>query len=286
MSPSSHSRRRAVAALAAVPLALAASPAAGAGPRPRRRTLHVAGDSTAAQKYASAAPETGWGMALPFFLAPHLAVANHALNGRSSLSFIEEGHLRTVLAALRPGDWLLIQFGHNDAKDDARHTDPWTTYQDCLSRYVRGARSRGARPVLLTPVERRRFDALGNAVTTHGDYPAAMRELAADEGVELVDLQATTMALWQELGPDASKDCFLWLKPGESPNYPQGVSDNTHLVPHGAVEVARLAADGLRRRVLAARDVRRLDEEIPPERIVWPPDAGARTGEAPPVVHT
>ncbi|OKK08544.1 rhamnogalacturonan acetylesterase [Streptomyces sp. CB03234] len=267
----SLSRRRTVAALAA---ALPLVPSGTATARPRTRTVWIAGDSTAAQKYADAAPETGWGMALPFFLASRLAVANHAMNGRSSKSFVDEGRLDALLGGVRPGDLLLVQFGHNDQKasDPARYTEPWTTYQEHLLRYVAGARERGALPVLLTSVERRRFDAGGSAVPTHGEYPAAMRALAEEEGVPLVDVQAASLAEWQRLGPEPSKAYFNWLAPGESPNYPDGEQDNTHFRPRGAIEVARLVAGGLRERgVLAARDVRRLEEPVPAAWISWPP---------------
>ncbi|MFC8918216.1 rhamnogalacturonan acetylesterase [Streptomyces sp. NPDC057116] len=270
----SLSRRRTVAALAAgLPLAHASAGTAGA--RPRARTVWIAGDSTAARKYADAAPETGWGMALPFFLGPRLAVANHAVDGRSSKSFVDEGRLDALLAGVRPHDLVLVQFGHNDQKaaDPARYTEPWTTYRDHLRRYVTGARARGATPVLLTPVERRRFDAGGHAVPTHGEYPAAMRALAAEEGVPLVDVQAASLAEWQRLGPEPSKAYFLWLAPGESPHHPDGEQDDTHFRPRGAIEVARLVAAGLRERgVAAARDVRRLEEPVPAAWITWPTD--------------
>ncbi len=248
--------------MAAVPLALSLGGTAHAGDR--RRTLHIAGDSTAAQKYADAAPETGWAMALPFFLRKDLAVANHAVNGRSSKSFVDEGRLDAVLSVIRPGDVLLVQFGHNDAKaeDPARHTEPWSTYQDYLRRYVDGARARGARPVLATSVERRRFDASGKALPTHGEYPAAMRALAAEEGVALLDLQALSLALWQELGPEETKKYFNWTATEQ---------DNTHFNPPGAIAVARLVArESLQRRVLGPRDVRRLDEPVPESWIGWP----------------
>lgn len=269
----SLTRRQTAAALAALPLALATPAAASAHGRPRPRTLHIAGDSTAAQKYADAAPETGWGMALPFFLGRTLGVANHAMNGRSSKSFIDEGRLAALLEEVRAGDLVLVQFGHNDEKteDPARGTDPYTTYQDCLRQYVHGARSRRARPVLLTPVERRRFAADGTAKPTHGAYPAAMRALAAEERVPLLDLQALTLARWQDLGPDGTLGYFNWLEPGESPHYPDGRQDNTHFRPRGAVEVARLVARALvAGRVLTPRDVRRTDSAIPLEWITWP----------------
>jgi lysophospholipase L1-like esterase len=255
------------AALAALPLALAVNgPAHAAG---RHRTLHIAGDSTAAQKYADAAPETGWGMAFPFFLRENLAVANHAVNGRSSKSFVDEGRLDAILSVIRPGDVLLVQFGHNDEKtaDPTRYTEPWTTYQDYLRLYIKGARAHGARPVLATSVERRKFDADGNAVPTHGDYPAAMRALAEDEHVALLDIEALSLALWQRLGAEETKKYFNWTATEQ---------DNTHFNPPGAIAVARLVAgELLHRHVLAPGDVIRLHEEIPESWITWPPPPAA-----------
>jgi lysophospholipase L1-like esterase len=256
-----------LAAVAAVPLALSGVGTAQASQR--RRSLYIAGDSTAAQKYADAAPETGWGMALPFFLHKHLPVSNHAVNGRSSKSFVDEGRLDAILAAIGPGDFLLIQFAHNDEKvaDPTRYTEPWTTYQDYLRLYIDGARARGARPVLATAVERRRFDAGGNAVPTHGDYPAAMRALAQEERVGLLDIQALSLALWQELGVEGTKTYFNWTAAEQ---------DNTHFNPPGAIAVARLVARELvRTRVLDARDVCRLDDEIRESWITWPQAATA-----------
>jgi lysophospholipase L1-like esterase len=249
--------------MAAVPLALGAGGVARAGER-RGRTLFIAGDSTAAQKYADARPETGWGMAAPFFLHSALVVSNHAVNGRSSKSFVDEGRLDVVLEAIRPGDFLLIQFAHNDEKtaDPTRYTEPWSTYQDHLRMYVEGARARGARPVLATAVERRRFDAAGNALPTHGEYPAAMRALAAEEQVALLDVQALSLALWQELGVEETKKYFNWTAAEQ---------DNTHFNPPGAIEVARLVMrELLRTRVLEPRDVHRLDDAIPESWITWP----------------
>ncbi|HLL34069.1 MAG TPA: rhamnogalacturonan acetylesterase [Streptomyces sp.] len=262
----SMTRRQVASAALAVPLAFAANGVAQASSG-RRRTIYIAGDSTAAQKYADAAPETGWGMAFPFFLRKDLPVANHAVNGRSSKSFVDEGRLDVILGEIRPGDVLIVQFAHNDEKsgDPARYTEPWTTYQDHLRLYVEGARARGARPVLATAVERRRFDAEGRALPSHGEYPAAMRALARQEGVALLDVQALSLALWQELGVEESKKYFNWTATEQ---------DNTHFNPPGAIAVARLVVrELLRTRVLGPRDVRRLDEEIPESWISWPPAA-------------
>ncbi|MFJ9112432.1 rhamnogalacturonan acetylesterase [Streptomyces sp. NPDC102283] len=277
----SLTRRRTATALLTLPLvpalALTTTPAhahggGGGRGRPRPRTIHIAGDSTAAAKHPEAAPETGWGMALPFFLADRLRVANHAVNGRSSKSLLDEGRLASLLNGVRPGDLVLVQFGHNDQKtgDPARGTDPYTTYQQYLRQYVKGARERSARPVLVTSVERRRFTDDGTALSSLGEYPAAMRALAAEEDVPLVDVQALSLARWQELGPDGTEACFLWLDPGDSPNHPDGARDNTHFRPAGAIEVARLTARALLGEgVLAARDLRRLDDRVPVEWITW-----------------
>lgn len=176
-----------------------------------------------------------------------------------------------ILAAIRPGDLLLVQFAHNDEKtaDPTRYTEPWTTYQDYLRMYIDGARSRGARPLLATPVERRRFDVDGNALPTHGDYPAAMRALAQEERVALLDIEALSLALWQRLGVEETKVYFNWTDTEQ---------DNTHFNPPGAIAVARLVARELpRTRVLAPRDVVRLHEDIPTSWITWPEATDAST---------
>ena len=210
---------------------------------------------------------------MPFYLNPRVRTENHALSGRSSKSFVEEGRLDTILAALKHGDILLAQFGHNDQKkeDPKRYTEPWTTYQDHLRLYIDGARSRGAVPVLATPAERRRFDSNGNAYTSHGDYPAAMRALAAEKCVPLIDVQAQTMALWQQLGPEETKKYFLYV--GER-------RDNTHFNTPGAAAIARFVSQGLLdTSVLEHGYTRRLDEDIPTSWFSWP--AGTTPPPAP-----
>lgn len=235
-------------------------------------TVFVSGDSTGATWPASAAPKAGWGQALPVFLDPRRQlVENFALSGASSKSFIEAGLLDTILAAIRPGDHLLISFGHNDEKTDARHTDPFTTYQEYLTRYIDGARARGARPVLATPVERRRFTADGHAYESHGDYPRAMRELGAATRVPVIDLTALSLALWERLGVEETKNYFLWLDPAENPNYPAGSADNTHFQAHGAIELARVIVSALvDQHVLCPDDTTRLRHPVPDSALNWP----------------
>jgi len=261
------SRRSVVGGLAGVAgAALLAAPAAASGLSPR--TLYIAGDSTASIKHPSARPEAGWGMALPYFATPHVRIANRAVNGRSSKSFIDQGRLESIAATLAPGDTLLVQFGHNDSKPDTeRYTDPWGTYQRCLSRYVEAARSAGAKPVFATSIERRRFRSDGTAYSTLGDYPEAMRELGIQLGVPVLDLQAQSLALWQRLGPEETKRYFLHTEDGRR--------DNTHLQPLGASTIANLAANGLSvLGELAPHETRRLDELVVPEsEFIWSQDA-------------
>ncbi len=235
----------------------------------RTRRVFIVGDSTAAPKALDARPETGWGMALPFYLAPGIAVENHARNGRSSKSFVDEGRLEPVLAAIATGDVLVIQFGHNDGKseDPSRYTEPWSTYRQHLAGYVSAARDRGAVPVLATPAERRRFDDGGKALESHGEYPDAMRALAAERDVPLVDVQRATLDLWQALGPDESRACF---------NISQDLEDNTHFRPRGAAAVAAVVARGLvDAGVLGPAEVRRLDEAPDDGWFTWLPEPPA-----------
>ncbi|GIE35735.1 hypothetical protein Ait01nite_087800 [Actinoplanes italicus] len=237
----------------------------------RRPTVFVAGDSTAATYAVADHPRAGWGQALHVFLDRRVRVVNEALSGASSKSFADLGRLDRILAAIRPGDVLLVSFGHNDEKttDPARGTLPWTTFQDYLRLYLDGARAARATPVLVTPVERRRFTADGVPYLSHGEYPASMRALAAETRTPLIDLEALSFDLWGRLGPEATKDHFLWLDAGESPNYPDGVQDNTHFQAHGAIEVARLVvAAG---HCLPGRDHRALRRtDLPDTLLTWP----------------
>ncbi len=219
--------------------------------RPRRNpVIFVVGDSTSSAYQQSERPRAGWGQALPLLLGPQAAVFDMGWSGASSKSFADTGVLDRVLALLQPGDCMLISFGHNDEKvaDPARGTLPDTTFKEYLGRYVEGARSRGATPVLVTPVERRRFDVAGNAQDSHGAYPQAVRDLAAASGTPLVDLTESSKALWQTLGPEGTKSHFLFLDPGVHPQYPQGSEDNTHFQAAGALAVARLVAGEMQAR--------------------------------------
>jgi lysophospholipase L1-like esterase len=204
--------------------------------------LFIAGDSTAATYPEDRSPMAGWGQMLPLYLDGDVQVVNEAMCGRSSKSFIDENRLQPIADAIGEGDYLFIQFGHNDQKEDERRTEPSSTYKSYLTEYLQVARNAGAQPVLLTSVERRHFTEEGELKDTHGAYPAAMKELAQELEVPLLDIQALTRQLYVSFGPEDSKQLFTWLAPGEHPNYPEGVQDNTHFNEHGAKQVAALVA--------------------------------------------
>jgi lysophospholipase L1-like esterase len=211
-------------------------------------TIHLAGDSTMAAKAENKRPETGWGERLAqHFDATTVRVLNHAMNGRSTRTFISEGRWARLVDSLRAGDYVFIQFGHNDeSKEKTDRYTPPADYRVNLTRFIADVRARRAFPVLLTPIARRRFDATGAVVDSHGEYPDLVRAVAAETRTPLIDLHRATLALLARLGPDSSRSRFLQLRPGENPNYPDGVSDNTHLSPRGAEEVAGLAVEGIR----------------------------------------
>ncbi|WHY69923.1 rhamnogalacturonan acetylesterase [Neobacillus sp. SuZ13] len=217
-------------------------------PHKNHITVYLAGDSTVSDYSCSFAPRAGWGQFIHRYFDNTIVVRNAATPGRSSKSFIAEGRLESILKQIKKGDYLLIQFGHNDEKmyKPSRYTEPYTTYKSYLKQYIDGARAKQAIPVLVTPVERRSFTDDGRARNSHGEYPRAMKELGLEEHVPVIDLTAKSRVLFQELGPDRTKDVFLWLDPGENKNYPKGVQDNTHFQVAGAKEIARLVVEGIK----------------------------------------
>ncbi|MFC4104184.1 rhamnogalacturonan acetylesterase [Paenibacillus xanthanilyticus] len=212
-------------------------------------SLYIAGDSTAAQKSGAEKPMAGWGEFLPFRFRSGVTVRNWAINGRSTKSFMAEGRLAAISREIAPGDYWFIQFGHNDGKaeDPSRYCDA-DSYKANLRRFVEAARGAGAVPVLLTPVSRRWFASDGQAdPLAVGPYPEAMRETAAELDAPLLDLFARSQQLYAETGVEASKALFVHLAPGEHPNYPDGLTDDTHFSEAGAEAIAQLAAEEIRR---------------------------------------
>ncbi|MBB6635654.1 rhamnogalacturonan acetylesterase [Cohnella thailandensis] len=215
---------------------------------PHALSLFLAGDSTVTDQPEDGYPYAGWGQMLASMLKHDVIIANEAASGRSSKSFIEEGRLDVIWNEIKPNDFLFIQFGHNDQKpDEERHTEPSTTYKEYLRRYIDGARERGAHPVLVTSVHRRFFAEDGTLQNTHGSYLDAVRELAEETGTPLIDLAARTKTLLEELGPEDSKQLFMWGARGEFANFPGGIEDNTHFQEQGAIRIAGLVVEEIRR---------------------------------------
>ena len=252
-------------------------------------TIYMIGDSTMANKVLDGGnPERGWGQVLPGFLSEAIRVDNHAVNGRSSKSFIDEGRWEKVLSLLKPGDYLFIQFGHNDEKaDPKRHTDAnGGSFDENLRRFVTEARAKGAIPVLFNSIVRRNFgsadakavaeavmqddirrgvnpDAKREAsaeatpetgdklIDTHGAYLDSPRNVARELSVPFVDMNKLTHELVEGMGPEASKRLFMWVPAGQVAAMPKGREDNTHLNIYGARRVASLTVDAIAREVPA-----------------------------------
>lgn len=206
-------------------------------------TIYLVGDSTMADKPKLDLPERGWGQLFRDRVLPTANVENHAVNGRSTKSFIDEGRWQKVADSLKPGDWVIIQFGHNDQKseDPTRFTEPRGAYRNNLVKFARDAKGKEAHPILATPVVRRKWSPDGKLVDTHGDYPAVVREIAREEKVPVLDLQKCTHDLEAMHGVEASKKLHLWFAPGEHPKLPKGLQDDTHYCEVGAKLVANLA---------------------------------------------
>ena len=232
-------------------------------------TIFTIGDSTMGNKKLDGGnPERGWGMMLPGFFSEDIRVDNHAANGRSSKSFITEGRWEKVISQVKKGDYVFIQFGHNDEKtDSARHTDPGTTFDDNLRRFVNETRAKGGIPVLFNSIVRRNFVQPKDAsiakdarqtpgeqelpkegsvlFDTHGAYLDSPRNVAKEMGVVFIDMNKITHDLVQGLGPVESKKLYMFVEPGKIPAFPKGREDNTHLNIYGARTIAGLTVDAI-----------------------------------------
>lgn len=244
-------------------------------------TVFTIGDSTMANKpLDNENQERGWAQILPIYFTGNVRIDNHAVNGRSSKSFISEGRWDKVLGLIRPGDYVIIQFGHNDekAKSPDRYTVPGSTFDDNLRKFVNEARAKGATPILMNSIVRRNFPYRGvgaqetddrqktwkkgldkyppegdTLVDTHGEYVVAPRRVAEELGVAFIDMNTLTHELVQGLGRDKSKDLFMWIPAGEFAFAPEGRIDNTHLRVKGAVLISLIAAQQLAEKVPALR---------------------------------
>jgi lysophospholipase L1-like esterase len=229
-------------------------------------TVYIAGDSTVTDQGGE--PYTGWGQVLPRFFSDQVAVSNHAESGRALYSFRGERRLDKILSTIKPGDYLFIQFGHNDQKNKAPGSGPFTTYQADLAQYIKAARDKGATPVVITPMYRRRFDPAGKLENSLGEFPAAARKVAEQQKVTLIDLHQMSGKMFQSLGEEGSKQAFLFVSAGTVPGQDKEIKDNSHFSAYGAYELARCVVEAIRTSDLPlarqlAGDVRPFDPSHP-----------------------
>lgn len=211
--------------------------------------IFIAGDSTAESNVNSESVACGWGHVLNEYFNESVYIDNRAKGGRSTKSFIEEKLLNEIIEDSHPGDYMFVQFGHNDKKEGDRRTEPFTTYAQNLRLFIERAEMAEVYPVLLTPIHRRKFDDNGVLVNTHGDYPAAMRMVAAELNVPLIDMSEISENLLNKLGVDESKKIFLHFKPNEYPEFPDGVEDNSHFSRYGSNRICELIAIEISKKV-------------------------------------
>ena len=207
---------------------------------PKKIKIWLIGDSTMANKEIKAYPETGWGMPFTNFFDSSVTVDNRAKNGRSTQSFIDEGLWKPVVDNLNEGDYVFVQFGHNDEVPTKKTYTTEEQFKNNLIRYVNETRRKKANPVLITPVARRKFDSTGQVVGTHEVYSQIVRSVAKQLNVPLIDLDKKSQALLQQFGVDNSKLLYNHLQPGEHPNYPDGKIDDTHFSELGARKMAEI----------------------------------------------
>ena len=216
----------------------------------QKPTIYGIGDSTMANKVKPEEnPERGWGQMLPLFFNDNIIIENRAENGRSTRSFINEKRWDDIYKVLKPGDYVFIQFGHNDAKekDSLRYTNPHTAYRHNLIRFVTETREKGATPIIFSSVVRRNFNENGVLISTHGDYTLEARLVAQEYNVPFIDLEYYSELLEQSYGPEKSKQLHLYYKAGEIPYYKEDKGDDTHFCAKGATAIAKIAVEELKK---------------------------------------
>ncbi|HEY5331415.1 MAG TPA: rhamnogalacturonan acetylesterase [Acidobacteriaceae bacterium] len=223
-------------------------------------TVYLAGDSTVVDQDKE--PWAAWGQMLPVFFDSGISIANEAESGETIKSFIGERRYAKIMSTIKPGDFLLVQFAHNDQKPGAGYVPAATDYKKYLLQYIADARSHGATPILVTSMNRRNFDASGKIVQTLGDYPQAMREVAAGQHVALIDLNALSKTLFEALGPEGTLHAFVHYPANTFPDQPIELKDETHFNSYGAYELARAIVQSIRNQHLPLEKY--LRPNIPP----------------------
>ncbi len=206
-------------------------------------TLFLAGNSTVVDQEKE--PWASWGQMFPLFLKPEVAVANFAESGESLRSFIGESRLAKIESLIKPGDYLFMEFAHNDQKKGGSYVEPYTTYLEELRKFIDVARRNQATPVLVTSTNRRKFDENGILINTLAEYPDAMRQLAKDEGVLLIDLNAASKKFYEAMGVEGSKKAFVHYEANTFPWQQEALADNTHFSTYGAWQLAKAVVQGI-----------------------------------------
>lgn len=217
-------------------------------PPKKKIKVYLIGDSTMCEYELQRAPLTGWGMPFKYFFDSTVVVDNRARGGRSTRTFISENRWQPIADSLQEGDYVLMQFGHNDEAKEDKYKDRYTPvpdYKNNLVKFIRETRAKKAVPVIITPVSRMRFKE-GKQKETHIEYTAACYQIAQQYKVCLIDLDKKSRELYSSLGPDGTKLLFMQLDPGENPSYPSGQNDNTHFNEYGARRIAELVLQGLK----------------------------------------
>lgn len=210
-------------------------------------TVFLCGNSTVVDQDNE--PWASWGQMIPYFFDTNVCIANYAESGESANTFIAAGRLKKALSQMKKGDYLFMEFGHNDQKQKGPGKGAYYSFMTSLKTFIDEARLRGAHPVLVTPTQRRSFDPDGHIRDTHEDYPEAMRWLAEKENVPLIDLNDMTRTLYEAMGVEPSKRAFVHYPAGSYPGQTQDFADNTHFNPYGAYEIARCIVEGLKTQV-------------------------------------
>ncbi len=215
-------------------------------------TVYLAGNSTVVNQGEE--PWASWGQMITRFFKPGVSIANHAESGLALASFRSQNRLDKVLSLIKPGDYLFIEFGHNDQKMTGPNDGPWKSYSDNLRHFIREARNKQAIPVVVTPTARRRFDEHGKLINTLDDFPAAGIKVAQEERVALIDLNAMTTILYETLGVEGSKNAFVHYPANTFPGQAQALADNTHFNAYGAYLIAKCVIQGIRENELNLAD--------------------------------
>ncbi|MFV0338395.1 MAG: rhamnogalacturonan acetylesterase, partial [Chthoniobacterales bacterium] len=228
-------------------------------PAPKAITLFIASDSTATEQNNE--PWTGWGQMLSGFFDSNVAISNHAQSGLALFSFYSQRRLVKILSMLKPGDYVFIQFGHNDQKDKSENAGPFTTYTANLKKFIGEIREKGGQPVLVSPMERRRWSG-GKPRPTLADYAEAVRKVGEEEKVPVIDLNAMSLTLYEAFGESNSAKLFVHYPAHTFPGQEKKLKDNTHHNAFGAYELAKCMAEGIREKLpeLAAH----LRKDLPP----------------------